>query len=108
MKMSQAVDGFILEKSLNTSASTMQKYRYVLDRFAGFIGDLDVDSVSSYDVRRWLLHLATQHEDGEQRRLSRRTIHDYWAVLSSFWTWAEQELSVEHAIRGRLRLVQAS
>jgi integrase/recombinase XerD len=94
--MSQAVDGFILDKSLNLSHATVAKYRYVLLRFAAFVNNRPVADVSTNDVRRWLLSL----KDDD---LSERTVHDYWAVLSTFWTWAEQELTVEHAIRGRIK-----
>lgn len=93
--MTQAIDGFMLDKSLNLSHATVAKYRYVLSRFAGFVDDRLIGEVGTVDVRRWLLSLS----DGG---LSRRTVHDYWAVLSSFWTWAEVELNVGHVIRGHI------
>ena len=63
--MSQAIEGFMLDKSLNLSDTTVTRYRYVLSRFASFVNDQKVADVNSTDVRRWLLELATQHKDGQ-------------------------------------------
>ncbi len=66
VKMSQAIDGFMLDKSLNLSHATVAKYRYVLLRFASFVDDRLIGDVGTVDVRRWLLSLS-------DAGLSRRT-----------------------------------
>jgi integrase/recombinase XerD len=66
----------------------------VLNHFVEFTGDAEIEQVTSNDVRRFLNHLHSDHG------MSKRTIHDHWARLSSFWTWAQTELGVDHIIRG--------
>jgi integrase/recombinase XerD len=103
MKLSQAIEGFLLEKRINLSQATTTKYAYVFRRFIDFIGDKDMKKVTSNDVRRFLEHLRTQHEQGDKTQLSQRTIHDYYAPLSSLWSWAEQELGIPHIIKGKVK-----
>ena len=103
MKLSHAVEGFFLEKRLDCSEATIDKYAYVFRRFIEFVGDIEAEAVTSVQVRMFLNHLRLQHkEQPDRKELSRRTLHDYWSPLSSFWTWAENELGVEHIIRGKV------
>lgn len=103
MKISDAVTGFWLTKRLNMSKATQAKYDHVYRRMVEVLGDKDIEQVTSADIRRFLAALQTQHDGTERKQLSKRTLHDYWACLSSFWTWAEQELEIAHIIRGKVK-----
>lgn len=96
MRLSAAVEGFFLEKQLDFSPSSVEKYGYTLSHFVEFTEDRAVDTILSGDVRRFLVHLKDAHN------LSERSVFDNWAILSSFWSWVERELSLPHIIRGRV------
>ena len=67
MLLSRVTEGFLLEKvAAGRSASTTQQYRYVLDRFKRFLGDVDVEDLGARQVRRFLAWLRT---DDKPRRL---------------------------------------
>lgn len=96
MLLSVALDGYWLDKQLSFSPNTVAKYQHVFRLFCDFVGSVDVEHVSTADIRRFLIHLGAAHQWG------RRSVHDAWAVLSSFWTWAERELDIPHVIRGKI------
>lgn len=102
MKLRTALDGFWLDKQLNFSPNTTAKYRYAFRLLVAFVGDdADLEAITSADIRRFLIHLATTPRR-TGHTLSRRTIHDVWAVCSSLWTWAARELGIPHIIRGNI------
>lgn len=99
MRLLTALDGYWLDKQLTFSPNTVAKYRYAFRRLVGFLGDVELEAVTSADLRRFLIHLATV-PGRNGRALSRRSVHDLWACCSSLWTWAERELGTPHIIRG--------
>jgi len=94
--LSEAVEGYWLDKRLGFSATSIPRYRLTLCRLMEFLGDPPFASVTSDDIRRFLIHLS-------EKGLSKRTVHDCWIHLSSLWTWAQKELGAEHIIRGRIK-----
>jgi len=96
MKFSDALDGYWLDKEFQLKPKTANRYSYVFERFSNFVGDVDVEEITSQDIKKFLryLHLETN--------LSGRSIFDYYGVLSSFWSWAERELNTEHIIRNKV------
>lgn len=96
MRLSVALDGYWLDKQLDFSPNTVAKYRYIFGLLSGFLGDAELESVATEDIRRFLLHLRTT------QGLGRRSVYDAWAVLSAFWSWAEAELGIPHIIRGKM------
>lgn len=96
MKFLEALDGYWLDKEFQINAKTAQRYSYVFDRFIKFMGNAEVEEITSHDVRRFLRHLR------KETNLSDRSIFDYHNVLSSFWSWAEKELGIEHIILGKI------
>ncbi|MCL4862082.1 MAG: phage integrase N-terminal SAM-like domain-containing protein [Caldilineaceae bacterium] len=87
MKLSQTIE-------LGFSPNTVRNYRWAYRILIEFLGDVEIETVTSDDIRRFLKHLATK------RKLSKRSVHDFWVPLSSLWTWAESELGIPHIIRG--------
>ena len=96
MRLSEAMTGYWLDKRLQFSETTIPGYERTFRRFVAFVGDVELESVTADDVRRFLAHLGTLG-------LSRRTVADAWIPLSSFWTWAASELGVPHIIRGKVK-----
>jgi integrase/recombinase XerD len=97
MKLTDALKGYWLDKQLNFSPASIETYSWVLNHFSEFVGDVEIEAITSNDVRRFLVHLRTE------RNLSKRSVHDHWARLSSLWTWAEVELKIEHVIKGKVK-----
>jgi hypothetical protein len=96
MKLSHALEGFWLSKRLDFSAATVQNYERVFREFLARLGDREMETITSDDIRRYLEYLH------KRRRLSKRSVHSHWAILSSLWTWAEWELQIPHIIRGNI------
>jgi integrase/recombinase XerD len=97
MKLSQAYEGFWLDKRLSFSKATVENYNGAFGRFLAFAGDKEFCKLGADDVRAFLNHLFHEEE------LSKRSIHSYWAILSSLWTWAEKEHGLPHVIRERIK-----
>lgn len=105
MRLSSAAEGFLLEKvAAGRSAKTTQQYRYVLDRFQRFLGDVEVEELSARDIRRFLAWLRTDYKPqrfgGDTSPLSDKTILNFYTTLSSFWSWLTSEgLADENVVR---------
>lgn len=103
MILSKAAEGFLLEKvAAGRSAKTTEQYRYVLDRFKTFVGDVDVEGLSADDVRHFLACLRTDYEpqrfSGDTRPVSDKTVANFYTALSSFWSWLVSEGLAEHNV----------
>lgn len=92
----QALDLYWLARRRDFSRHTEEDYGRTFARFGEHVGNRPVAQIGSRDVHRFLNHAQ------EAYQLGRKTLSNYWTALSSFWTWAEVELGVEHVIRGRV------
>ena len=97
MKITEALEGYFLDKKLQFSKRTIGNYELFFRYFVQFTGDASLDSVTTKTVRLFLLYMK------EERNYSARSVHDVWVALSSFWTWAEVELKTPHIIRGQIK-----
>lgn len=96
MKFTDAIDGFFLDKEFSLTDKTAKRYSYVFNRLYKFLGNVQVEEITSQDIKKFLRHLKNE------TKLSERSIFDYYGTLSSFWSWAEKELEIEHVIRGKI------
>jgi integrase/recombinase XerD len=96
MKFIKALDGYWLEKGRNFSDSTIEDYRYGFRYFVEYLHPGELTDITSDHVRGFMAYLENE------RGLSEKSCLNYWIALSSFWSWAEMELGVEHIIRGRV------
>lgn len=97
MKLSEALIGYWLEKKLSMSETTIPGYKRTFARLIAFLGDVDIETITANDLRRFLAWLP------ERYKVSRRTVHDAWIPLSSLWTWAANELDIPHIMRGKVK-----
>lgn len=97
MRLSDAIEGYWLDKRLDMSETTIPGYQKTFRRLVAYLEDPEFDAITSDNIRRFLAWLPTEYAMG------RRTVHDAWVRLSSLWTWAETELGTPHVIRGRIR-----
>lgn len=93
MRLQTAIEGFFLDKEMNFADNTTIRYGYVFDRFAEYVGEIEIGDIKSKHIKKYLRHLTKETE------LSSRTIHDHHAVLSSLWSWAEKELKIEQIVK---------
>ena len=96
MLLSEAIQGFLYSKSITCSPYTIKDYRHVLSKWLELIGDQPVTMVTGNDVQRYLYDMKLE------RQLSPKTIKNAHTVISSFYTWAEQEFDIPHVIRGKI------
>lgn len=97
MLWENAIEGYWLEKRKNVSPATVADYNGTFRRFRASLGEQPVqfEHVSTDQVRRFL---ASLHDAGK----APKSVCNAWIALSSLWTWAQQELSLPHIIRGRV------
>lgn len=93
MKLHNALDGYWLAKERDFSPNTIRDYRLTFRRLVDFLNDPEFETLSGQDLNRFLNHLRNHH------KLANKTLCNAWIALSSLWTWAEHELSVEQIIR---------
>lgn len=96
MRLSDAIDGYWLEKRRRLSPHTITDYDLTFRRFIAYTGDPDIAAVTSDQVRKFLDHLRTS------RDLAPKTLANIWIALSSLWTWAQRELGIPHIIHERV------
>jgi integrase/recombinase XerD len=97
MLWEDALMGYWLERRRNLSPATVTSYEYTFRRFRASLGDapVHIEAVTSDQVRTWLSAL-------RDKGLAPKSIANDWVALSALWTWAERELKIPHAIRGRV------
>jgi integrase/recombinase XerD len=97
MRLSQAIDGFLLHTALGLSRHTVSDYSNTLRQWLAFLGDdPEVASVTADHVRRFLYYLRVD------RDLAPKTVKNAHTGLSAFFTWLEAETGQQHVIRGRI------
>lgn len=100
MQFPTALEGFWLARRRDMSRHTVADYSVTFRRFADFIGPRAIGEITPTDIHRFLNHVKTRY------KLSDKTLSNAWIALSSFWTWAELELGVNHPMRGVVRRPQ--
>lgn len=76
------------------AVSTVDRYRWALGLLANHVGhNTEMEAIDARAIHGLLRALRVDHE------LSERSLYDVWVALSSFWTWAEVELSTGHIIK---------
>jgi len=97
MKLSDALEGYWLSRRLDLSPNTIRDYDLTFRRLQAFAGDVEIGDIDANVIRRFLAHLPNEFDVGN------RTLSNVWTALSSFWTWAEIDLNIAHALRGKIK-----
>jgi site-specific recombinase XerD len=58
MRLSDAVDGYLLARRTRLAANTVRNYRTVLGRLVTRLGDPDIESITADDMRAYLARCA--------------------------------------------------
>ena len=102
MRLSEAVQGFLMWRAVAGSAHTVRDYANTLRQFEAFIeDDPEVAAVDADQVRRFLYWLRVERE------LAPKTVKNAHTGLSAFWSWLEDAYGLPHVIRGAVRSPKA-
>ena len=93
-----ALEGYWLSKRRGFSKHTVLDYSLTFKRFAMFIGSQPLGEITARDINRFLDKTKARYKLGD------KTVANIWTALSSFWSWAEDELRIAHPMRGVVKL----
>lgn len=108
MNLQKATQGYLLCKSAEgVRERTLESYRYHLQLLIEFLGECDVESVTTNDIARFLDWLRNDYKPKRAFResdqpISGKTLHNVYITVSGLWTWLSAELDLPHVVR-RLR-----
>lgn len=98
MKLSKAIEGFILAKSADgLSPNTLSIYHWALAKLVTFVNDPELADLTTEDLRRWFVWLRDEYKPQglkKSEHLSIASIQDAWRALKSFYTWAVRDLGI--------------
>jgi integrase/recombinase XerD len=102
--LSKAIVGFINYKTAEgLSQRTIESYDCLLKKWLEYIGDRELGNISAQEIIAyisWLRNEYTPHRyGGKTHPLSPKTLRNVWVTLSSFYSWAAQELGVAQIMK---------
>jgi integrase/recombinase XerD len=97
--LSKAIPGFINYKTAEGLAlRTIDSHERLLNKWLEHIGDQEVGEITAQDVVAYLSWLRNEYTprryNGKTHPLSPKSLRNVWVTLSSFYSWAAQELEV--------------
>lgn len=93
-----ALEGYWLARRRDFSPHTILDYSLTFKRFAKHIGSQPLGEIRAQDIHKFLDRTKARYKLGD------KTMANIWTALSSFWTWAEEELRIAHPMRGVVKL----
>lgn len=97
MRFDAALEGYWLARRRDFTNDTVTDYTRTFDLFSEFNGARPVEEINPKHIEEYLT--AQQKKFG----WSNKTLRNSWIALSSFFTWAEVELKIDHPIRGKVK-----
>jgi len=97
MKLSKAIEGYLLYAQNTYSTETVIHYHKTLKKVLNHLGDREVESIKSNDLQQYFLFLRTEYKpyrfSGEERLMSPAGVEGYWKALRSFFKWFDDVFS---------------
>jgi integrase/recombinase XerD len=101
MHISRALEGYKISLlAAGYSPLTITPYISVLNTLIEYLGDKEIQSITSTDLHAFMSYLVTDYNPERRNnpsnttKLSTASHHRYWKAIRSFFKWAEQELSI--------------
>ncbi len=100
MRLSNAIEGFLLDASTHLAAATIHLHELNLAAMCRHLGDPELETITSDTLARWLSYLkfdyqprrfATAQTTGP---LSASALDNHWKSVRAFFTWAQQRLNL--------------
>ncbi len=100
MKMSQAIEGFLLDRRASGySDKTIHLYRICLRLLCDFLSDPPINKITLTDLQRYMIYLQHEYEpkrkDGSTGPLSQSAVSNHWKAIRSLFNWCSTELGVK-------------
>ncbi|MFZ2098713.1 MAG: phage integrase N-terminal SAM-like domain-containing protein [Anaerolineales bacterium] len=97
--LSKAIPGFINYKTAEGLAlRTIDSHERLLNKWLEHIGDQEIGKITAQDVVAYMSWLRNEYTprryNGKTHPLSPKSLRNVWVTLSSFYSWAAQELEV--------------
>lgn len=93
MTWNDALDGYWLNRRRSLSRHTIADYTITFRRFGAYTRNADLAAIQPATVNGFLAWLEDEYD------LSQKSLLNAWIALSSFWTWATDELHIPHIMR---------
>lgn len=93
LTLSEAIKLYKLDKEFQFSPDTKRSCELRLAILLDFLGDVEIASITKVNIREFLTRIRSE------RKLSDRSIYDYYTTCSSLWTWAQEELKIDHVVK---------
>lgn len=107
MKLSKAIEGFLLYKSgEGLSDRTTERYKGELLKLVEWGQDPEIEAITAMDLLKFLEYLRTEYKpkrwNGQDIGLSSQSIRNAWTALRSFYTWGEIMLDLPDVMRRKV------
>lgn len=99
MNLSQAIEGFKISRLADSYAPvTLRGYESSLGTLSEFLGDPDVSSITTDNLKAFMHYLRTNYrperKSGSLEPSATASYHRYWKAMRSFFKWAAEELKL--------------
>jgi integrase/recombinase XerD len=102
MKLSEAIDKYLLFARLKYAEETVVHYRKTLQKVIEHLDDPEVEGITQVDLQRYFYFLKTEYKphrflkpDQEPTVMSPAGLDGYWKAIRSFYSWAENALQTQ-------------
>jgi integrase/recombinase XerD len=99
--LSPLVRAFLLARTAdNYSHSTIDQYRWALERLADYLHDPPIEQVTTENIRAWLAWMRTEYKPTRPNKsavpLSDASLFAAWKAVRAFYKWASPEFGVSN------------
>ena len=104
LKLVKAIYGFLQHKAAEAlSPRTLEGYEHDLNTWLSQVGDVDIGSITTQDLRSYLAWLRTDYKprrvSGSDHPLAAKTLRNRWVTLAAFFTWASTEIGIPNPMK---------
>lgn len=99
MKLSKALEGYLLFARTKYAAATVIHYEKTLRKVVEHLDDPELESITTEDLQRYFHFLKTEYKPHRFLRpgqeptiMSDAGVDGYWKAIRSFFTWSERTL----------------
>jgi len=90
LKLVKAIYGFLQHKAAEAlSPRTLEGYEHDLNTWLSQVGDVDIGSITTQDLRSYLAWLRTDYKprrvSGSDHPLAAKTLRNRWVTLAAFF-----------------------
>ena len=99
MKLSKAVEGFLMDFRAENSERTTILYRGTFKVMIEYLHDPDVETIDENTLKNFMNYVRYDHKpkrfSGDTSPYSPSMVDNYWKGIRSFYRWAEHSLEIK-------------